>query len=331
MAPPKKEKITDPAKLACFRKNLEAMQPRLWNKPLYAFRRALREKEELLERLERENRPAFNALPLLPGYSTLQKYQSGAEAPTQEAVEKIAAFCSEAFAFEEEIGYRDLLERDLYPIPAMRPTQKLERYEGTFRCFYFDPDLKLNESGGVPRMRGGVLRLWLRQGELRACLLTGLRRDDQFPALERLAGQAEEKGFYAAFQAYNARLTSTESRLVCYRGTADTTVRGYLAFRLGRQDEEEHNNVAFLFLRRFDKSAQPGYTGGIANVTLCRGGNTAAFPMIVVREKLTMGEDGAFHARHLQEQSNGGRGVRISREGEEDWNRAMLERIGQRR
>lgn len=338
MANTKKDKVTDPEQLKCFQKNLRAMQKRLLNEPLHNFRRkATRstssmedpKKNRFARELERDYRPAFNAAQDLPAYSALYSYLTGGEVP-QDAVVKIADFCTAALAFGEPITDLDLLTREI-DFPALRPTVSLKRYEGIYRCFYFYPDLRLEESGGEPQLQGGLLRLKEEEGELRACLITGIRRDEQFSELETLIALSEKPEFFSAFKAYNARLPEHESRLVCYRNQVDMGIAEYLTMHLRRQGEEEHGNVAFLFLRRFDKSAQPKYSGGIAGVTLCRGGNLTSFAMVVVREKLTMAADGAFNARYLAEQSNDGRGLRITEDSEGHWNRAMLERVGQRK
>ena len=333
MAAPEKPRISDEKRLECFRDNLAAMRVRLRNQPLHNYKRKIQKDDDWAREEERDHRPAFNALDLLPGYSTLQGYAAGNAAPTQEDVDRIADFCTQAFAFEEAVTAADLLTREIN-FPVLRPTQKWDRYKGCYRCFYFYPDLRLEESGGSPQLQGGLLNLWEVQGELWACFITGIRRDSQFPELERLmelVSKAYEQAFYAAFKSYNDRLDKYESRLVCYRGPVDTTVPGYLTLRLRRMDEVESNNVAFLFLRRFDKSAQPEYSGGIADVTLCRGSNLTSFAMVVVREELTMAFDGAFHARYLAEQSNCGRGIRITEDSEGHWNRAMLERVARRK
>jgi len=332
MAAPEKLRVTDTEQLERLRQNLTAMQGRLAGRHLHVYRRNLSDKPEFAAQEEKEHRPAFHAAQRLPAQSTLQGYYAGREAPTWEDVDRIAEFCTAAFSFDKDttIIAHDLLTREI-EFPALRPTQSWERYKGTYRCFYFYPDLRLEESGGVPKLQGGLLRLWERDGELNASLITGIRRDEQFLDLERLISKVGERDIYPDFKAYNNKLPEHESRLVSYQDRVDTTLPGYLTMRLRRQGSVEHGNVAYLILRRFDKSAQPKYSGGIASVTLCRGGNLTSFAMVVVREKLTMTLDGDFNARYLAEQGNDGRGLRITEESEGHWNRAMLERVGQRK
>ena len=140
--------------------------------------------------------------------------------------------------------------------------------------------------------------------------------------------EAEEKGeidnFYEAFRRYNDSLPVYEGRMVCYEGVRDPAYEGYFFLRM---DRVEHHNVLTALLRRWDRSAQALYSGGIASVTVCRSDGITSYPMAVTREELSLVQDRPMLERYLHRSraDNGVPGMVVTREMDKRWNRAVME------
>lgn len=298
--------------------NLAAMKDRLWGQALHNIRRKHSEDPSYLA----EEHPVLHqALYELPAWSALFSYTKG-EAPTYKQVDKIAAFCNKAFAFDRTITREDLLYTDLAPFPPLREeTEHWKRYTGIYRGFYLYPDsLEGNElHGSLLQLRENI------DGFLLCRWITGIRRDERFPELEELLTQHPEEGIYDAFRLYNASLPPYESRMVFYEGVMDPSIPGYFLLKLLRRD---HSNSALVMMRRWGNSAQAHYTGGAALVNLFRDQSKAAassHPMLLARQHITLTREKNVLLRHLRCARQPEPGLTMSLDMDRKWNQALME------
>lgn len=328
MARPQLDHITDTKKQQQLQCNISAMEEQLFG---YSLSNFLRKKEKtgkdgenpFADKLKKEYKPVYDATVCLPPSSTLNKHLTDPEGPPQKTVDCIADFCSKAFNFDEPISADDLLNRDLRPFPFLRRTEQWMRYEGTYRCFYFNPD----EKGHT--LNGGLLKLKENKhdGRFQAALITGIWRDKYFYDLENLLEGGITDDLHSKCKAYSDSYPDAEMRLVTYQGTVDTQIPGHFLLRLPRVPREKHSNAALVLLRRFDSSAQKNYSGGIATVNLCRADNITSHAMIVVRSKLSLQKDGEFLKTYLNQVDNGVKGMMVTKDLDKDWNRETFARI----
>ena len=319
--------VKDKEKLQIFRSNLEAMEEVL-GYPLYNFKRKLYDKDKKTDfgrKFEREYKAAFDAAEeYLPSCSTLrsQTTEGGGAVLKGSTVEKIAQFCTEAFMFDEVITGEDLLSRRI-SFPELYRTGQWSRYVGIYRCFYFYPGRKTAEE-----MHGGLLKLWEESGKLRAFLVTGLTRDRYIQELEEkiegISSRQPEEKLYSVCQEYNRKHSYEYMGLVMYQGVVQMSLPHHLLMQLQRCGG---TSVAVLALQRRDESAQNHYSGGIASVTLCRKNNITSHPMAVVRDELTLKQDGEFLEEYLRIVDNGVKGFRITNDTDTDWNQEHVGRI----
>lgn len=263
----------------------------------------------------------------LPGHANVKDFSSGKIVPTKDFVEVLTDFCKEAFAVDETFSTQDLLERELNPFPRLRRIADVwGRYIGIYRAFYFYPE---SLEGDEQELHGALLQLKENRsnGGLQGRIITGVRRDKRFAALQQLL-EDEEKGkienFYEAFRAYNDSLPVYEARMVCYEGEVDFTYSSYFFLRM---DRVEHRNSLTLLLRRWDRSAQTYYSGGIGAVTVCRSDGVTCYPMAVTREPFSLEKERPMLERYLRRSQveSGVPGILVSRELDKRWNRAVME------
>lgn len=255
----------------------------------------------------------------LQGWGTVDAMISGRKEPSQRFVKDLALFCTKAFVYDESVTSEDLLQRDMAPFPPLRQVrERWSRYAGIYRCFYpYHGDRGLE-------LRAALLQMKEKAGELHCCFITGIRRDRRFPEVLKLFEEDLQKNFVAELEKYNKSLPSSEARLACYQGKMDPSISDYFQLRLQRM-EEGNNNVAVIFLRRWDKSAQPLYSGGIATVTLCRKDDILTYPMTVTRQEMSLKNEKELLLRHLTHSINGEAGLQMSTEMDKSWNKSVMD------
>ena len=298
--------------------NLTAMQDSLWGHSLHNIRRKHSETPSYLA----EEHPVLNqALYELPAWTALFSYTKG-ELPTYKQVDKIAAFCNKAFAFDRIITREDLLRTDLAPFPPLREdAEHWTRYTGFYRGFYIYPTAL---SGS--ELHGTLLHLQEnKDGDLLCRFITGIRRDERFGELEALLTQYPDEDAFDAFYRYNASLPPYESHMVFYDGVMDPSLPGYFLLKLRRRG---HSNSALVLMRRWDSSAQPHYSGGVALVNLFQDQSKASassHPMLLSRENLTLTGEKEILLRHLRSAQQPDARLTLSMDMDRQWNQVLME------
>ena len=321
MARPKgtqEERVTNDWERCNLLDNLTAMQDALWGQPLHNIRR----KHALNPSDLATDYPVLNrALYALPAWSALFSYTRG-EIPTCKQVDKIALFCTKAFAFDRTITREDLLHTDLSPFPPLREEQeRWHRYVGIYRGFYLYTDAQKGSE-----LHGALLQLQENtDGDLLCRWVTGIRRDERFSELEDLLTRHPEEDAYDVFHLYSKNLPPYESRMVFYEGMMDPSVPQYFLLKLLRRG---HSNSALVLMRRWDFSVQPHYTGGVALVNLFQDlskASASSHPMLLSREKLTLTQEKELLLRHLRSACQPEPGMILSMDMDRKWNHDLME------
>ncbi len=268
------------------------------------FQKKLQLTQPLLFKLASEN--------VLPDCSTIYKVETGKDKPSPKFVKAIADFCTQAFSFDKTITADDLLTSTLSFPPLRRVNERWERYVGTYRCFY-----PYQSENGL-ELRGGILDLSEKEGDLLCRFVTGIRKDERFIELMEWIKLPTEE-LIKKLEQYGKNLTSHELRPVVYEGSAEVS-DGYFHFKAQRAD---NNNVAWLILRRFDTSSQPHYSGCIATVTLCREDDVVTYPMAVSLPDFSMKNEKEMLLRYLKSGIHGEAGLNLSVDMDKKWNRSI--------
>ena len=309
-------------------RNVDAMRERFQGEPLSGENLALLKRKVVEDaksyrkfKLDLEKRqPLLYQLltgDTLQGYSTIYNVISGREEPSKVFVKDMAAFCTKAFSFDEDITEEDLLGRDIKFPPLRRINERWERYVGVYRCFY------PYQGAQSLSLRGGFLQLNEENGQLFCRFVTGIRRDKRFDDVMKLfLADISKQEFVRVFEEYNKSLPESEARLVCYEGEADVTILGYLLFKAPRKDNE---NVALITLRRFDTSSQPHYSGCIATVTLYRKDDVVTYPMTVSQQEFSLNGEKDVLLQYLKKSIHGEAGMKISEDMDKNWNQTVMD------
>jgi len=309
--------------------NIDAMKERFQGEPfagenLALLKRKVVEQEEsyriFKKKLEEREPLLYKSLTddTLPSHSSIYDVLAKRKEPSRRFVNDMASFCTKVFSFDETVEADDLLTKDLSPFPPLRRiNERWNRYVGIYRGFY-----PYHGDRG-PELRGALLQITEAQGVMLCRFITGVRKDSRFDVLrELLMADITEEQFAEAFEEYNKSLPSPEARLVCYKGSAELSVPGYFLFKAQRIDNQ---NVALLSLRRFDSSAQPHYSGGIATVTLCRSDDMVTYPMLVTQSAFSLQKDKEMLFRHLKGGIRGKAGLKLSVEMDKNWNQSIMD------
>ena len=323
-----KERVTDGQELERLAGNLSAMRRQFVGSPLsgeklYQLLRSKWSDAEYDRELKEKHPVLHQAAAGFRSWNTVYQQTEGGQLPTRELVEDIAAFCTRAFAFDSDVTAEDLLCRDLAPFPPLRrENERWGRYVGLYRCFYLYPD---SLEGDELQLHGALLQLREERGKLLCRWVTGIRRDERFGALEELMTGAPWADVPRRLTAFSRTLPPYEGRLVCYEGSMEPSIPGFFLLRLQRV---EHPNAAVVALRRWDDSAQPDYSGGVALATLFRDhskANVACHAMLLTREKMSLAGERALLMRHLNYADNEGKGLCVPVEMDRKWNQAVME------
>ena len=324
-----KPRITDEQEREHLRFNLESMRASFTGKglsgeKLHILLRNKSRDSAFDARLKADHPQLYAALANFRSWNLVyQQTDGGKEEPTRELVEDIAAFCTAAFAFDEDVTAEKLLSRNIAPFPALRRAgERWGRYQGLYRCFYLYPDSLEDEDVQV---HGGLLRLREEKGKLLCRWITGIRQDARFEPLERLLETTPDADMASALTEFSRELPPYERRLVYYEGSLDPGVGGFFMLRMQRAG---HSNSALLFLRRWDSSAQPTYSGGVALAHLFRDqskSNMACHAMLITREPMSLARERELLMRHLKYTNNDEKGLCVSVDMDRKWNQAAME------
>lgn len=240
-------------------------------------------------------------LDILPSGKTLAKdlAKDPSVRASRATVRKLAAFCTQVFAFDHEITAEDLLTKNLHPLPPMRKVAGLwGRYEGVYRCFCHGTEFSEKE------IYGSLLSLKDVDGNLQCRMITNIRTDENFDeAVKLLHGKnadKEEKISKKTGQPHrkesswidqqlhllNMKDQNQKTQMYFYEGSIDDrSCPEYYILKLQRY-ESQHSMM--LFLRSWGKSKKSLYSGGIATVMQCRKEEMLTYPMVVTREKVSL-------------------------------------------
>lgn len=320
--------ITGEKELHTLQCNLAAMQKQFKGNPLsgenlYQLLKKIQENHDFSAELKRQHPVLHEALTgsLLPSWGTVYRYTTGGKQPTLKIVQDIAAFCTKAFSFDEAVTADDFLHTDLtasFP-PLRRENERWNRYVGLYRGFYIYPD---SLAGDDLQIHGALLQLREDEGKLLVRMVTGIRQDVRFAELEDIFSQHLKETFFENFKTYNDSLPEYEGRLVCYEGKAEFDIPNHFLLRLHRVN---HQNAALLLLRRWEKSAQRIYSGGVAAVTLCRGDDMTGYAMAITRHAMSLTQEKELLQRHLCSADMGVKGVSLDKKMDKYWNQAVMD------
>lgn len=324
--------ITDEKQKKRLFQNLEAMKERFQGEPfsgegLAQIMRKIKN-DDHTENNEEFKRKLAKTQPLLyeilsgntlQGWGTVDAMTAGRKEPSRRFVKDLAAFCTKAFSFDRDVTCEELLTCDLAPFPPLRRiNERWNRYVGIYHGYF-----PYQGERGL-ELHGSLLEMREESGILLSRFITGIRRDLRFDELKQLLTDYPKENFVDKFRQYSEILPPYEARMACYEGSADSSIPGYFQLKMQRMDKE-NTNTASIFLRRWDKSTQPQYSGSIGTVILCRENDMVTYPLAVTRCGLSLQQEREMLVRHLGRVQDGESLLRISSEADRKWNGAIMD------
>lgn len=286
--------------------NLQAMQTRFAGDPiegkkLHLIKRYAERPDDFRLKLEEHYPVLYEGLKYLSSGKTLAKNLNG-QTPYK-AVQELAIFCTQVFAFQHTVTAEDLLTKIFDPFPPIRKVSGLwGRYTGMYRCFYLEPSTDTEEICGA--------FFYLREFDsFHQCyMVIGIREDWLFDKVETLVQGLKDnmnplviqQKLIQSVSQCNQEARNKGAQVYYYEGTIDDrTIPDHHLIHLRRHDS---NHTLSIFLRSWRKSQKNLYSGGIGTAIRCRTEEILTYPMIFTRseELLSFSRDTHFLLSHLK-------------------------------
>ncbi|MDO4327356.1 MAG: hypothetical protein Q4E24_15245 [bacterium] len=217
----------------------------------------------------------------LPSYSILFSCYRENYTPTLKVVYKIVSFFNANFS--PSISPWQFLNEDLAQNANVRykGTSKYDsRFIGTYNCYY-------TSSNSASVAAGAILKIYLKDNVLKACLITGIHSDDDFQSKELRTCLEKEPLTKKDFDKFQSSRVSGNKRYYFFEGNAEVTASSVLIVFYNYEEDDARKLIFTLNTKRFPSSRKEPYHGGLAFVMTTSDNpfDTRFYPMGLINSK----------------------------------------------